>query len=213
MTAYRRGEAVLGQYRGGRFLFPGIVDSSDADGVTISYADGDRETLAGERVRPFDWREGTMVDALWSGDGGWYAATITAIGPDDRLTVRFDDGIVEETILGRCRGYAADSAFHAGQWVLGRWRSGGHWFPAQVEQASGGLVRLAYADGDSEALPADLVKPFDWRVGSRIDAIWSGDGKWYAATVTEVEPGGSALTVRFDDGIVERTDIARCRSE
>ncbi len=213
MAQFRQGDAVLGHYRGGRFLFPGVVGEADSQTVTIAYADGDRETLPADRVRPFDWQAGTMVDAIRSGDGGWYAATITEIGAGDRLTVRFDDGVVEETERGRCRCYAAAGDFQPGQWVLGRWRSGGHWFPARVEAASGGLVRLAYADGDRETLPADLVSPFDWRVGSRIDAVWSGDGRWYAAIITEVEPEGAGLTVRFDDGIVERTEVARCRSE
>jgi hypothetical protein len=213
MATFRQGEAVLGHYRGGRFLFPGVVESVRGDEVAVLYDDGERETLPAAAVRPFDWRAGTMIEALWSDDGKWYSATLIDIGPGDRLTIRFDDGIVEETKRGRCRCYAATASLEPGQWVLGRWRAGGHWFPAQVEEASGGVARLAYADGDREALPVDLVKPFDWRVGSRIDATWSGDGKWYAATITEVEPGDTTLTVRFDDGIVERTDIGRCRSE
>jgi hypothetical protein len=57
------------------------------------------------------------------------------------------------------------------------------------------------------------VKRYDWRTGSSIQAVWSGNGQWYAATITEIEPNGSRLTVEFDDGIVERTVTGRCRSE
>ena len=44
--------------------------------------------------------------------------------------------------------------------------------------------------------------------------MWSGNNHWYAARIVEMERGGRALTVRFeDDGIVEQTVTGRCRSE
>jgi len=55
------------------------------------------------------------------------------------------------------------------------------------------------------------VRPFDWRAGTRIDAIWSGNGQWYARRVMEIDEDGRNLTVRFEDGIREETSSANCR--
>ena len=104
--------------------------------------------------------------------------------------------------------------FQPGDWVLGQWQGGSLWFPGVVHSVGeNGSVAVQYDDGTSEIRPANQVKPFDWQVGSRIDAIWSGNDQWYAATITEMDEGGSRLTVRFDDGIIEETVTGRCRSE
>ena len=105
------------------------------------------------------------------------------------------------------------SDFQPGDWVLGQWRGGSLWFPGVVHSVGAdGSVAIAYDDGTSEIRPANQVKAYDWRVGSRIEAVWSGNGRWYDATITEADAGGSSLTVRFDDGIVEETVTGRCRS-
>lgn len=103
--------------------------------------------------------------------------------------------------------------YEPGQWVLGRYRGGQFYFPGVAQQVTAGFVTVGYDDGDRETLPLDQVKPYDWEVGSRIPAIWSGNGEYYDATIIEAQPNGSDLIVRFDDGIVEHTFTARCRSE
>lgn len=105
--------------------------------------------------------------------------------------------------------------FSPGDWVLGQWQGGRWWFPGVVHSiGEDGSIAIQYDDGTSEIRPANQVKTYDWRVGSKIDAIWSGNGGWYAAEIIEADPGGSNLTVRFlDDGIVEETVTGRCRSE
>ena len=105
------------------------------------------------------------------------------------------------------------SGFQPGDWVLGQWQGGSLWFPGVVHSVGAdGSVAIAYDDGTSEIRPANQVKPYDWQVGSRIEAIWSGNGQWYAATIIEADAGGSKLKVRFDDGIEEETVTGRCRS-
>jgi len=103
--------------------------------------------------------------------------------------------------------------FNPGDRVLAQWQGDRLWFPGDVHSiGEDGSVAIRYDDGTSEIRPANQVKPYDWRVGSRIDAIWSGNGQWYAAEIMEAD--GSNLTVRFlDDGIVEQTVTGRCRSE
>ena len=103
--------------------------------------------------------------------------------------------------------------FKPGEWILAQWQGGRFWFPGVVHSTGeDGSVAIQYDDGTSEIRPANQVKPYDWQVGSRIHAIWSGNGQWYDATITDADPDGSGLVVRFDDGIVERTVTGRCRS-
>lgn len=104
------------------------------------------------------------------------------------------------------------TALEAGAWVLGRYRHGDFYFPGVVQHVGEGAVTIGYDDGDRETLPVHMTKPYDWQVGSRIDAIWSGNGQWYAAEIIAAHENGSDLVVRFlDDGIEERTVTARCR--
>ena len=208
----REGDSVLGRFRGGDFGFPGVVERIEDGHVSIRYDDGDRDTRPAGEVRPLDWRSGTRVDAIWSGDGRWYSATILDIF-DRRVALRFDDGIEEETETARCRVLWREAQLAAaqGERVLGRWRGGPHWFPARVRAETDGMVSLDYDDGDSELLPASEIRPLDWTVGTRMEAIWSGDGRYYDASILDIAPDGSSLTIRFDDGIEEETTTARCR--
>jgi hypothetical protein len=208
----QEGDSVLGRFRGGDFGFPGLVERVHDGQITIRYDDGDRDTRPAAEVRPLDWSRGTRVDAIWSGDGRWYEATILDIF-DRRVSLRFDDGIEEETETGRCRvpWSGAQTAAEPAQRVLGRWRGGPHWFPARVREVNGGTVALDYDDGDFEQLPATEIRPLDWDVGTRIEAMWSGNGRYYDASIIAIAADGSSLSVRFDDGIVEETMTARCR--
>ncbi len=106
------------------------------------------------------------------------------------------------------------SAFREDDRVLAQWDGGSFWFPGRVHSvAADGSVAVRYDDGMSDIRPANQVKHFDWQVGSRIDAIWSGNGHWYAARIMEMEPDGRTMHVRFeDDGIREARDTGQCRS-
>ena len=83
------------------------------------------------------------------------------------------------------------SDFQAGDWVLGQWQGGSLWFPGVVHSVGAdGSVAIAYDDGTSEIRPANQVKPYDWQIGSRIEAVWSGNGQWYDATLPRRIPVG-----------------------
>jgi len=98
-----------------------------------------------------------------------------------------------------------------GQWVLGRYRGGDFFFPGVIQHFAEGAVTIGYDDGDRETLPLEQTKPYDWAVGSRIEAIWSGNGQYYDAEIIAAHENGADLVVRFDDGIEETTVTARCR--
>ncbi|HTU12518.1 MAG TPA: hypothetical protein VMG08_16630 [Allosphingosinicella sp.] len=106
------------------------------------------------------------------------------------------------------------SDFHEGQRILAQWDGGSFWFPGEVHSVGAdGAVAIRYDDGMSDIRPVGQVKPFDWRVGSRIDAIWSGNGQWYAARIMDMAEDGRSVLVRFeDDGIREGRQTGECRS-
>jgi hypothetical protein len=101
-----------------------------------------------------------------------------------------------------------------GDRILAQWQGGALWFPGTVHSiGADGSVAIQYDDGMSEIRPANQVKPYDWQVGSPIDALWSGNNGWYAARIMEIDPSGRRLMVRFeDDGIREERMSGQCRS-
>lgn len=108
----------------------------------------------------------------------------------------------------------ADAALEylPGDWVLSQWQGGRFWFPGVVHGVNGNTIAIQYDDGTSEIRPANQVRHYDWAIGSRIQAFWSEDQRWYDATITELEPNGAHLTIRYDDGTIEKTVTSRCRS-
>lgn len=101
-------------------------------------------------------------------------------------------------------------ALDKGDWVLGRWQGGKYWYPAVVQRAGGGEVVLRYDDGSKETLPRQLVRRYDWGIGTRVECDWKGGGAWYKGNIAKLNGGN--LTVVYDDGSRERTVTARCRS-
>lgn len=100
--AFQRGEWVLAQFQGGKYWFPGIVQTDARGLVTIRYDDGDVETRPGNQVRPYDWRVGSSVDCNWQRRGEWYAGRITALR-GGTLSIAYNDGDSETTTTGMCR--------------------------------------------------------------------------------------------------------------
>lgn len=103
-SAQSRGDWVLGQWRGGAYWFPGVVQAHKGDTITILYDDGTRETLPGKLVRPYTWTLGTRVECRWQGGTTWYAGKITAVSKDGtKIDVLYDDGDRENISTGGCR--------------------------------------------------------------------------------------------------------------
>ena len=106
----------------------------------------------------------------------------------------------------------AASAQRVGEWVLGQWRGGAEWYPGVIAAIEGGQITIRYDDGTLEARPANQVRPYNWRVGSRVACLFT-DGRWYNATITAMDPGGLLISVRYDDGDTQITQTGRCRSQ
>ena len=98
-----------------------------------------------------------------------------------------------------------------GDWVLSRWRGSTHYFPGVVQGRHGNLVNVRFDDGSIDAVPANQIRTYNWRTGSVIECRWT-DGNWYAATITAMGNDAVGITVRYEDGVVQRTATGRCRS-
>jgi opacity protein-like surface antigen len=97
-----------------------------------------------------------------------------------------------------------------GDWVLAQWLGGSGWYPGVVEGRAGNQVSILYDDGSRETRPINQVRPYNWRVGTRIVCRFT-DGKWYDATITGMNADGTTIRVRYDDGIGQLTQTGRCR--
>ena len=98
------GDWVLGNWRGGGYWFPGVVQSHVGDKITIAYDDGTRETASSTQVRPYTWALGTRIECRWSGGKAWFGGQITGISKDGtQIDVKYDDGDQERLTTGACR--------------------------------------------------------------------------------------------------------------
>ncbi|WP_151984245.1 tudor domain-containing protein [Rhizobium sp. EC-SD404] len=100
--AQTAGDWILSNYQGAGYWFPGVVESVGNGQVTVQYDDGDRETVALNAVRPYDWMIGMRVECNFQGQGEWYPGTISSLG-GETIGIAYDDGDTETTRKGRCR--------------------------------------------------------------------------------------------------------------
>ena len=120
--------------------------------------------------------------------------------------------IVSAAFAAACLLPAAASAQNVGDWVLAQWQDSTQYFPGVVVASSGQQVTVRFDDGTTENRLASDVRPYNWRVGSRITCRWT-DGSWYDATIEAMGADGMTLNVRYDaDGVRQRTNTGRCRT-
>lgn len=100
--AQSKGDWVLANYKGAGYWYPGVIQAVSDGKVTVSYDDGDRETLAVAAVRPYDWVIGGRVECNFKGSGKWYPGKIASLG-GETIGINYDDGDRETTKTGRCR--------------------------------------------------------------------------------------------------------------
>jgi hypothetical protein len=99
-----------------------------------------------------------------------------------------------------------------GDWVLAQWLGGSEWYPGVVQSRTGNQVSILYDDGSLETRPVNQVRPYNWRVGTRVVCKFT-DGEWYDARITRLNADGLTIAVRYDDGVNQQTQTGRCRVE
>jgi hypothetical protein len=93
-------DKVLARWSDGWYV--GTVVKKVADGLQVVFDDGDEAVLPASGIRPLDWAAGTRVQCNFKGAGIYYWGVIEERG-GVRLSILYDDGDREVTILGRCR--------------------------------------------------------------------------------------------------------------
>ena len=106
---------------------------------------------------------------------------------------------------------APAQAQKSGDWVLARRNANPYWYPAVVQARSAGGVDVLYDDGTRETRPAAQVKAYNWRIGSKVECLWSDDNLYYAGRISALR--GAALRIDFDqENTAEDTSTGKCRS-
>lgn len=103
----------------------------------------------------------------------------------------------------------APAAFEVGTPVLAAWHGAQFWFAGVVVGTEGDQIRVQYADGTSEVLPAASVTADHLGPGASIGAHQSGETDFLHATL--VDRIGHAVRVQYDDGHQMWTSVGLVR--
>lgn len=98
-----------------------------------------------------------------------------------------------------------------GDWVLGRYKGGDYWFPGVIQSVSDAKAVVVYDDGDRETLSLSNLRPYDWKVGMKVECNYKGAGKWYPGVIASLD--AEKIGINYDDGDREQTKTGRCRSK
>ncbi|MBC8129021.1 MAG: hypothetical protein H7Y08_01715 [Rhizobiaceae bacterium] len=103
------------------------------------------------------------------------------------------------------------AAFQRGDWVLSQWQGDENYYAGVVDRVDGKSVTVRYDDGDTDTRPANQVKKYNWRVGSRVECNFQRGGTWYPGEISKLN--NTKLSVAYDDGDRETTNTGLCRSK
>ncbi len=98
-----------------------------------------------------------------------------------------------------------------GDWVLGNYKNAGYWFPGVIEKLQGDKITVRYDDGDRESVSISAVRPYDWKIGTKVECNYKGTGDWYRGTISSL--AGEKIGIAYDDGDKETTKTGRCRTK
>lgn len=105
---------------------------------------------------------------------------------------------------------ASAQSFKSGDWVLGNYQGSNYWFAGVVAEVGRGQIVVRYDDGEVETLKPNNVRPYDWKVGSKVECNYKSGGRWYSGKITGLS--GERLAIAYDDGDKEQTKTGLCRS-
>lgn len=92
--------------------------------------------------------------------------------------------------------------------VFARWDDASY-YPGTITASQGDGYVVRFDDGTSSIVVGGEMAPVGLEVGSRVDARWAGDDRYYPARVDRQE--GESVEVTFDDGVEESMTISELR--
>jgi hypothetical protein len=189
----------------------------------VRYDDGDRsQGLEAARVRVLApagalYAVGARVQGRYA-DGSWYAATIAAVHPQDKLyDLLYDDGDAGSGLTAAQIRSVPVQSYSRGDAVECYFEAVDRWYPGRVEafNAADGSYAVNYEDGDEEA----NVQPQRMRStappaappaalhsqGRSIEARYRQGAAWFPGRVQAVKQsaGKWVYDVTYDDGDFE----------
>lgn len=93
-------EKVLARWSDGWYV--GTVLQRVGDRFKVVFDDGDEAILPQSGIRPLDWTAGTRLQCNFKGSGRYFPGMITQKS-GTKITIKYDDGDQEVTLMGRCR--------------------------------------------------------------------------------------------------------------
>ncbi len=93
-------EKVLARWTDGWYV--GTVLERVGDRFKVVFDDGDSAIVPQSGIRLLAWSAGTRLQCNFKGSGRYYFGMITQKS-GSRITVKYDDGDQEVTLIGRCR--------------------------------------------------------------------------------------------------------------
>lgn len=100
-------------------------------------------------------------------------------------------------------------AFGPGDRVLVEWEKG-LWYPARVLEATEGVYRIAYDNGEFNLVVIESVRKLDWRAGSVVQCNFRNQGKYFPGRIDRID--GESIVIAYDDGDREQATISLCRA-
>lgn len=99
------GSRVLGLSTNGKW-YPARVGDGDPNSLFLYFDGGDASWVGRDRVKPFSWGPGTLVQCRQASSADYAWGRIASLEETTAL-IRYDDGEVRPTDLGLCRSYTS----------------------------------------------------------------------------------------------------------
>lgn len=120
-----------------------------------------------------------------------------------RISILLSAGAILATV-------GSANALTAGDWVLGNYKGSGYWFAGVIEKVQRDNITIRYDDNERETTNVSRVRPYDWKIGTRVECNFKGAGDWYAGKIASL--AGEKIGIAYDDGDKETTKTGLCRS-
>lgn len=100
MAVARGNDKILARWTDGWYV--GTIVQKVGNQYQIAFDDGDKAIVPQSGIRRINWSAGTRVQCNWKGAGLYYWGVI-ARKNGSQLSIKYDDGDREMTVIGRCR--------------------------------------------------------------------------------------------------------------